>query len=518
MAKFPPRILGLCAAVLLSLPCAAYTPDPSPVIEILDTQEAGAATLILETTASGADIYLDRIFLGRTPHKQSGIVPGVHVLRLELSGYRPRELVLDLVEKRTYTIKITLIPRTGRLAVTVTPSDARVYVDGSAMPGGTAEVPAGLRSVRASRFGYTEAVQQVNVPEDGIASAAFVLDPAPFTLSELRLRRPSFNPANVGSLGAAELRFSVTSFGRAEIDIRNAGGDRAALLLIPPFTENDQTAVWDGRDESGRPLPDGEYSIELRAFPETGSGVPSLVRRATVTLDSSVFLAPRGLSAAVSGLALFPDPFRDPDGVLRFHGSWRPVLSPSGSLDGSTVSAGMAAAFGGAWEAAVQGSFDPESGNSWSLGAGVKRSLARTGSFHAAAFAAFAAGAFPAEGDPASAPPARAGLTAALGSAQAHGGLALELELPSWADPVPRMNARAGLALSGNRLAAGLSAAVRTKPLDLAFALDGTMRVALEARAFLVPLPLALSLTFGADFDSGGLSALRPALELSLAY
>ncbi|MCK7483986.1 MAG: hypothetical protein M0C28_48625 [Candidatus Moduliflexus flocculans] len=49
MSTIPPRALGLCAALLLALPCAAYTPDPPPVIEILDTQEEGSATLILET-------------------------------------------------------------------------------------------------------------------------------------------------------------------------------------------------------------------------------------------------------------------------------------------------------------------------------------------------------------------------------------------------------------------------------------------------------------------------------------
>ncbi|HSV55515.1 MAG TPA: PEGA domain-containing protein, partial [Magnetospirillaceae bacterium] len=274
----------LLAAILLSLPAAAYTPDPSPVVEIADTLETGAATLILETVPSGADIRLDRVFIGRTPHIQRGVAPGIHVLRFELAGHRPRELVLDLSERRTYTIRVTLVRRTGRLSVTVKPPDARIQVDGAEITGFITEVPAGLRTVRAYRFGYEEAVQSVFVPEDGIASAAFVLTPSRFTLSELRLRRPAFNPTNVGPLGTAEFRFDVTSFGRAELELRDPSGARAALLQVPPFSERLQTVVWVGRDEFGRPLADGEYSAELQVFPDIpgAAGPEDLVRRASV--------------------------------------------------------------------------------------------------------------------------------------------------------------------------------------------------------------------------------------------
>ena len=517
MATIPPRALGLCAALLLALPCAAYTPDPPPVIEILDTQEAGAATLILESAPSGADAFLDRVFIGRTPHRQPGIVPGVHVLRLELAGYRTRELVLDLAEKRTYTIRISLVPRTGRLSVAVTPPDARVFVDGSEISSSPAEVPAGLRSLRASRFGYQEAAQSVFVPEDGIASAVFVLQPAPFSLSELRLRRPVFNPGNTGALGSAEIRFNVTSFGRAELEIRDPSGVRAARIPVPPFAESLQVVVWDGRDLNGRPLPDGEYALELRAFPEDpGADQAGFVRSASVRIDSSLLVSPRGLSGGVSGLALFPDPYSDPERLLRFHGAWKPVLDPSAGLERSFVCLGAQASFGPAGEAAVQGSFDPGDAESGSLGAGLKLILARADPFHAAAFAVLALGS--AEGDPSAAPPARLGLSAVLGSSRAYGGLALELEVPSWENPAPVLCARAGAALAGARFSAGLSAETRTEPLAGGFALDGTVRAALEARVFLSPLPLALGLSLGADFDAGGLSAVRPCLELSLTF
>lgn len=517
MAKLLRRALVLGAALFSAAPGFAYTPDPSPLIEVLDTQEAGSASLILETTPSGADVYMDQTFIGRTPHEQRGILPGLHVLRLELTGYRPRELVLDLAEKRTYTVRVTLIPRTGRLSVSVTPPDARVFVDGTELPGPLAEVPAGLRVLRAVRFGYQEAVQNVLVPEDGIASAAFVLDPAPFTLSDLRLRRPSFNPANAGSLGTAEIRFTVTSFGRAELEVRDDRGIGVARIPVPPFSAPLQTVVWDGRDAEGRPLPDGEYSLELRAYPEDPSADPAaFVRRGSVRIDSALLVAPRGLSGGLSGLGLFPDPFRDPDRLLRFHGAVRPSFKPDGSSAGTDVALGFQASIGRSGEAAVQGSLDPGDPESGSLGAGFKLVLARTDPFHAAVFAAAALGSDP--GDPSAVPPARAGFTLALGSPRIFGGLAVELEIPAWEDPVPVLAFRAGAARAGGRFSVGLSVAVRTEALSGGPALDGTVGAALEARAYPVDLPLSLGLSLGAEFDAGGLAVLRPGLDLSLTF
>lgn len=515
MSMIPPRALGLCAALLASPLCGAYTPDPPPLIEVSDTQTTGSARLILETNPSGADIYLDQVFIGRAPHDQQGVAPGVHVLRFELAGHRPRELVLDLAEKRSYRIVLTLIPRTGRLSVSVSPPDARISVDGSPMPGSLAEVPAGTRMVRASRFGYETAVQSVFVPEDGIASAAFALEPSPFTLSELRLKQTAFNPENPGPLGRAEIRFSVTSFGRAELEILDSRGGRVARIFVPPFTETVQTAVWDGRDPGGRPLQEGEYSLVLRAFPEDPAADPAdFVRRGALVIDSSLLISARGLSGGVSGLALYPDPFTDPGRILRFHGALRPVLSRDGTPERSSVALDAQAAFHPAWEAALQGSFDPGDAESGSLGAGLKRALTRTARFHAAAFAAAALGS--PGGDPAAIPPARLGLSAALGSLRAFGGLSLEFEVPAWEDPAPLLALRAGAGFADGRFAAGLSAAVRTEALAGGFALDRTIRTALEVRVFLAPLALGLSL--GADFDAGGLSALRPGLELSLTF
>ncbi|HSV57054.1 MAG TPA: hypothetical protein VLH39_08125, partial [Magnetospirillaceae bacterium] len=214
----------------------------------------------------------------------------------------------------------------------------------------------------------------------------------------------------------------------------------------------------------------------------------------------------------------YPDPYTDSAGILRLHSAWRPALTREGGMDGSAVALGAQASFPGFLEAAVQGAFDPDSGDSWSFGAGVKGAVVRSGRLRVAGYASLALGSFPDPRDPVPPIPARLGLTAALGSARAYGGLALELEVPDWEERVPRLAVRAGLALAGGRFAMGVSAVARSGPLDVGLAPEGPLMAALEARAFLAPLPMAVGLSLSADFDAGGPAVLRPGLEISLAF
>lgn len=523
MAHTTRRTVLLVVLLFSALAAAAYTPDPPLEIDIDDTEEEGTATLVLETNKSGADIYLNKVFVGRTPHVQRGLPPGIHVVRLELEGYRPRELVLEVQEKRTYTIRVALVPRTGWLSVSATPAAARITVDGDILVFSPVELSIGPHRVSAYLFGYEEASQIVFVREDAVASAAFALRPAAFEVSELRVRRPSFNPANAGALGRAEIRFTVTSFGRAELEVRAASGAVVAVIQTGPFSDREQLAVWNGRDEGNRPLPDGEYSVFLRAFPEASEAVglpaPEAVERSSkVFIDSSLVVAPRGLASGVSGLSLYPDPFVDPAKTLRFHSGWKPLMDAEGGFKSSAILLGAQAAPGGGFEIALQGALDPEDGDSLAAGLGVKRTLFSAGSFSSAAYLGLSYCAPSMTEEPAAPSAVRLGLSGAFGTIRLHGGLALEMNMPTWDDAAPRLEGRAGFYLTDGVRSAGLSARARTESLDGGFELADEVSAVLEARTFLSPLPVTMGLALGADFGSGGFLALRPAVELSIIF
>ena len=103
------------------------------------TNLATVATLAITSTPSGANIYLDNAWIGRTPLTSYKVDTGGRyekqvTVGLELSGYKYRFANLMLEEGKTtpWTVRLEkLIPRMATLTVTSTPSGASVYVDGA---------------------------------------------------------------------------------------------------------------------------------------------------------------------------------------------------------------------------------------------------------------------------------------------------------------------------------------------------------------------------------------------------
>ena len=100
---------------------------------------ATIATLTVTSTPSGADIYVDNAWIGKTPLIDYKVDTGGRyekqvTVGLELSGYKYRAAKLTLKEdkKTPWDVRLEkLIPRMATLTVTSTPSGASVYVDGA---------------------------------------------------------------------------------------------------------------------------------------------------------------------------------------------------------------------------------------------------------------------------------------------------------------------------------------------------------------------------------------------------
>ncbi len=55
-----------------------------------------------------------------------------------------------------------------------------------------------------------------------------------------------------------------------EVVIRDADGDIVRTMALGPHTAGEIDASWDGKDDSGVKLPEGDYQIEVRAEAESG--------------------------------------------------------------------------------------------------------------------------------------------------------------------------------------------------------------------------------------------------------
>ena len=95
-------------------------------------------TLTVTSTPSGADIYVDNTWIGKTPLTSYEVDTGVQhekqvTVGLVLSGYRNHVAQLTLRGGQQTPLDVRLeksISRTGTLTVTSTPSGASVYIDG----------------------------------------------------------------------------------------------------------------------------------------------------------------------------------------------------------------------------------------------------------------------------------------------------------------------------------------------------------------------------------------------------
>jgi hypothetical protein len=126
-----------------------------------------AGSISVASSPSGADLFLDGGYRGRTPITVSDIVPGRRELVLDLPGYVRYE---DSVEVETGVMTyldsvLTAAPATGFVAVASSPPGAVVFVDGAYRGVTPLEVPAaaGARRVDLDRAGYADWTTTIQV-------------------------------------------------------------------------------------------------------------------------------------------------------------------------------------------------------------------------------------------------------------------------------------------------------------------------------------------------------------------
>jgi hypothetical protein len=139
-----------------------------------------------------------------------------------------------------------------------------------------------------------------------------------------RLRRGRFNPANSGALGRAEVLFEVSAPGGGVLEVYTPEGRRVYEAPLGPFSARLQEFSWDGRDSQGRVVPDGTYTLRIKAWAAPGAEEPKGPHESraelTLELDSSLEIRPLAVPAAQGGLLFSPSPEVLPRGSYQLSG------------------------------------------------------------------------------------------------------------------------------------------------------------------------------------------------------
>jgi hypothetical protein len=325
----PPGVL-LLAALLLAATLTAAETRPSWGEGAGDSiQETEGRGLVIRSTPHGAKVFIDGIERGTTPLRLESIVPGRYFVRLEKDSYVERRFLVTIRSGSLLEVSIALKEAVGQALIRVKaesgapepedlPLSPRILADGVLLEGPVLTLNEGFRTIRVRAFGWEEVSRTVYIKRDTVQELEFSLKPALFRVLRASARRARFNPGNSGSLGTTALVFEVSAPGRGTFSVLNGSGEIVFTREAGPFISWNQELAWDGRDSLGRIVPDGVYSLTLKAqSPAGGEAQVSL----ETTVDSSLQIRPLTLSSGKAGLAFAPSPAALPGGSFQIEGS-----------------------------------------------------------------------------------------------------------------------------------------------------------------------------------------------------
>lgn len=314
-------LLLLCASGLW-----AFEIEPASIAMTTETiASPGAAQVTIKAIPREASISVD----GGSPSAngwKGTLSQGDHVISATAADHYPAQFNVTLKEHTRYAITIKLEPHTGFLALEIEPAEAEVSVDGQKVMGTMVEVPVGRHSVIVKKFGFDQQSSFVQILWQRTSTLKLSLSPSVFELSAWGSKPDLFNPANRGSYGKVMLSFTVTAPGFGSIEVLDDQGKKVRYVELPAFKTWTQKFAWDGRNDAGTQLPDGQYEIRLflwqgarselsqNATPAQGSLQSDPLQEAEpafatkVTLDSSYVMSPFGNAMARPGLSFLAIP------------------------------------------------------------------------------------------------------------------------------------------------------------------------------------------------------------------
>jgi hypothetical protein len=289
--------------------------------------------LEIVTDPDNAEVWIDGAFRGLSPYIAEDLPQGWHKITLRKTGYYETSGWADF-ESDYMLYQASLVQMIGYLQISVTPQNSVISVSGQELSSGLSTLAVGDYSLRVRSFGYSDYEESITIQEKSVTTISVNLQPAEFSITSLSVPKPGINPDNPGLLGVLDVNLFVTGPGTGELRIRNEGSVEVFSRTLPEFTTWDQSFSWNVRDSAGNALPDGTYTLAVKA---QGDGSETQIERETaIRVDRTLKIAPRSLWSGSAGLLYAP--------VAE--------VLPAGDYQLSFLGAGIAA--GAAFQAPVQ--------------------------------------------------------------------------------------------------------------------------------------------------------------------
>ena len=121
-----------------------------------------SSSINIRTRPSGAEIFLDSVYVGTSPATIKNVTEGKYTVHCKLKDYRELSTACDVERGLQQTLVITFIPDFGLLSLTTKPEDALVTVDSSHAtypPLADIQLSVGYHSISISHPNYETPIQ-----------------------------------------------------------------------------------------------------------------------------------------------------------------------------------------------------------------------------------------------------------------------------------------------------------------------------------------------------------------------
>ena len=171
-------------------PANACSPDPKEDKGIIDRRIAVLKRLqghvYVESSPPGARITIGNE-TGTQANPISGsvfdLLGGTYTMTVELTGYEPYSQQIEVKIGKPYTYFVKLLPQKGRLAVHVSPPDARIFVGDRLVGLGRYEevLPTGTYTISAEAPGYLPTTKEIELLPNSVKRELVELEAIPQT-------------------------------------------------------------------------------------------------------------------------------------------------------------------------------------------------------------------------------------------------------------------------------------------------------------------------------------------------
>lgn len=278
--------------------------------------------VIIRTNVEGAEVYINGKLFGTTPFATVDLSASYYTLELRKSGYDTIKCKIYPRKRYTYTYEFVMQKTCGFITIKNYPTGSYVYVDGSRYSTFPIEVTPGNHTVKVRKFGYEDYTEQVYVENHKSVTVSVSLKTAPFRIRNFSISRNQINPDYTSWIGKVNFSFEVTNDGSAILSVCDYYGNAVWTHEYNSFSTWNQSISWNGRDNYGNPLPDGQYTVNLYSF-DFDQSLPLTINRGLVYPLSS--FTPSG-----SGLGSLPCAFGGGENYVKLFLDFGPMIDLSG--------------------------------------------------------------------------------------------------------------------------------------------------------------------------------------------